>query len=190
VDQTRFVRSLNGEFSRLGEAGLFATALLLTYFAPADRLVTCNAGHPPPLWYRSDKRSWQRLEHDTPDRLQSASNLPLGVISPTHYHQFVVPLAKGDLILVYTDSLVEAADPHGRQLGEQGLLELVRSLDVQHPGAFPEALLEGVSRHRGDAPSEDDVTVLLLHHNAVDPPRRPVGERVNAIAKMLGLRQV
>jgi len=190
VDQTQFVRALNQEFARLGQAGTFATALLATYHAPTDRLITCNAGHPTPLWYRMDKRTWQWLEHDVPDRLESASNLPLGVIHPTHYHQFAVGLAKGDLILIYTDSLIEAKSPQGRQLGEKGLLDLVHRLDVQRPGQFCPDLLESVRVYRGEATLEDDVTVLLLHHNAADPPPHSLGEWAKVIAKMTGLIKV
>ena len=190
ADQTRFARALNREFSALARDGTFATAILATYWAPTDHLITCNAGHPPPLWYRTEQRAWQPLVPDVPGHLERAANLPLGIIEPTDYHQFAVPLRKDDLILIYTDSLVEAKDPTGNQLGQAGLLELVSRLDANQPGQFSRSLLDAVTDHRDGAPADDDVTVLLLHHNAADPPFPSLGEMAKTTAKMLGLMKV
>ena len=83
LDQTRFVQALNREFSALAADGTFATALLTTYFAPTDHLITCNAGHPTPLLYRVREGRWHFLKHDMPDHVDRLANLPLGVIDPT-----------------------------------------------------------------------------------------------------------
>ena len=63
LDQTRFVRDLNREFLSACESETFATALLTSYYAPTDHLIVCNAGHPAPLWYRSQLGTWHQLEH-------------------------------------------------------------------------------------------------------------------------------
>jgi serine phosphatase RsbU (regulator of sigma subunit) len=170
LDQAEFARSLNREFSALTTAGGFATAVLTTYFAPTDQLITVNAGHPTPLWYRSASKHWQTLRHDAPDRLDDISNLPLGVIDPTEYVQFAVQLDKGDLVLIYTDSLIEAKDPADRPLGEQGLLDIVQSIDPTEPDRFHRRLLDAVDAYRQGASVDDDVTLLILHHNAANPP--------------------
>jgi len=190
VDQTRFVRSLNREFASLTAAGAFATAVLATYFAPSDHLVLVNAGHPPPLWYRAAERTWHRLEPRIPGCMESLSNLPLGIISPTDFSQFAVPLGRGDLILMYTDSLIEAKSPAGEQLGIDGLQRQIERLDPDDPGSFPRALLSVVDDYRGHKPADDDVTLLLLHHNGSNPPRQSIGEFSKVVGKMLGLLPV
>ena len=53
------------------------------------------------------------------------ANLPLGLIDETSYDQVEVALDKGDLVVFYTDALIEAGDEAGQFLGEQGLLEIV-----------------------------------------------------------------
>ena len=40
------------------------------------------------------------------------------------YTQFAVQLEKGDLVLMYTDSLIESMSTNGSCLGERGLLDL------------------------------------------------------------------
>lgn len=193
VDQSRFARSLNTEFSKLTQdGGSFATALLTTYFAPTDHLILCNAGHPSPLLYRAARCEWRFLRHDNLDEVQEFTNLPLGVIEPTDYHQFAVHLEMHDLVLIYTDSLIEARhkDDPRQMLGEEGLLELVRTVEADTPQHFCRALLEKVDDYRGGQPSEDDATLLLLHHNGADPPRQSLAEIIKVMGKMLGFVKV
>jgi serine phosphatase RsbU (regulator of sigma subunit) len=187
LDQTQFARALNREFRELAQEGRFATALLTSYFAPTDHLVICNAGHPRPLWYSARTQTWQLLAHDMPERATSVVNLPLGVIEPTEYVQFAVSLGQGDLVVIYTDALIESTDADGKQLGERGLLDLVRGLDVSDPPNLSPNLLAAIDERHGGADVEDDRTVLMLRHNAADPPKRSLAEKMRVMGKMLGL---
>ena len=49
IDQTRLAEKVNQEFSASAENGRFATAVLVTFFAPKRSLSVSNAGHPDPL---------------------------------------------------------------------------------------------------------------------------------------------
>lgn len=191
LDQTKFARALNDAFQMGGSAdGRFATALLASYFSPTDQLVVCNAGHPRPMWYRADKGTWTALHHEAEGSLTEAADLPLGIIEPTSYHQFSVPLAKGDLVLVMTDGLLESRNEAGEMLGEAGLLAMLRELDPTAPERLAGALVERVERYRGGAPADDDLTLVLLHHNGANPPVYSVGTYVKALAKMMGILPV
>ena len=64
-----------------------------------------------------------------------------------------------------------------------GLLEIAGSLDVREPTAFGTALLDAVSRYRGGKPADDDITLLLLHHNAGPIPRLSIAEKLDVYAK-------
>lgn len=190
LNQTRFLRALNRKMVQIAEAGKFATALLATYYAPTDQLFLCNAGHPPPLWYRAARREWVVLKDTMEARLTSAGNLPLGIIQPTQYSQFAVKLEPNDLVLMYTDSLIEAANANGRQLGVDGLLKRVSGIDVDDPAALSQQLLESLAAYREFAPVNDDLTMLLLHHHGAGRPRFSVGERIRTVTRMLGLASV
>ena len=95
-----------------------------------------------------------------------------------------------DLVLAYTDSLTESKDPRGRQLGEKGFIELVRNIDIRYPERFCRDLLDAVAAYRGRQPADDDLTILLLHHNAADPPKQSIGEMIKVIGRMVGLMKV
>jgi sigma-B regulation protein RsbU (phosphoserine phosphatase) len=124
------------------------------------------------------------------DRL---ANLPLGIIDPTEYSQFAVPLAPGDCVLIYTDSLIEATSPAGEQLGESGLLRLATETGGRQPFAqsspemFCETLLSRLDAYRGGEPANDDVTMLLLQHNGANPAGQSVAQWTRTIGRMLGV---
>jgi serine phosphatase RsbU (regulator of sigma subunit) len=190
LDQTRFVRALNREFSQAATVGKFATALLTTYFTLTHHLIVCNAGHPQPLLYRAATGKWQPLVHDMEDVIDRVSNLPLGIIDPTDYHQFAVELEMGDLVLIYTDALIEAKSPSSEELGLDGLLEVVSKLDTNNLTNLCPMIIESVCRWRGGVDPDDDETIILLHHNGAGPPKQSIGERLGVVAKMLGLKKV
>ena len=153
-------------------------------------MITCNAGHPAPLWYRAGDRSWRPLVDTSAECIAGIANLPLGVIEPTSYCQFAVPLELDDLVLIYTDSLPESKSPEGAMLGEEGLLEMVRGINADDPGQFCRDLLEALSEYRGGVPSDDDMTLVLLRHNAANPPKQSIGEMVKVVGKMLHVIKV
>ena len=190
---TKFARALNHEFSRLSRDGIFATAVICTYFAPTDHLIVCNAGHPRPLFYSATQKRWLLLDQQAPNNIAQdhakdagVGNLPLGIIDETNYPQYAMKLLPGDIVISYTDALIEASDAAGRQLGEQGLLAMAQKLDITKPDDIASSLVELVNTYRGGKPSDDDVSVLAFSHNASDPPKMALGERLKVLGRMVG----
>ncbi len=163
-DQTELVKGLNAQFASLGEVGKFATAIVMTYLAGNSHLVTVNAGHPHPLWYRRSEDQWHLLEHKLSESESGLMDLPLGIVPETGYRQFAVHLEEGDLLLLYTDSLIEAVDATGRQIGEGGLMEIARRIGPDEPGRFTRCLIDAVARASRTRQFDDDVTILALYH--------------------------
>lgn len=183
VDQTEFFSKVNAEFGNLAKVGMFATAIVTTYWSPTDCLVFSNAGHPRPLAYAAKRKEWFILKQD---RASGAgpSNLPLGVIDESTYEQLAVRAHAGDLIVIYTDSLTEAKRRDGTMLGEPGLLEVMRGLDVTRPQELARAILDGVIAACGGAQPDDDVTILVLRPNGMKTPQ-PFGQKVEAVGEFL-----
>jgi phosphoserine phosphatase RsbU/P len=160
-NQTRLVQQLNRQFTEIAETKRFATAVVATYLTADQSLTVCNAGHPRPLWRRAHGSTWDFLDQ----ALGKVGNLPWGLDDETPYQQFSVHLGRGDLVLFYTDALIEAVDHVGRPLGEQGLLRMAQRFDVEDPIRAGRALLESVATHRGGREADDDVTIVAWHHN-------------------------
>ena len=168
LDQTEFVRLLNQQFAALSEAGTFATAVVATFFAPTQRLIVCNAGHPRPLLYQAAKKEWTFLGAEAQND-EAPNNIPLGIIDMTEYEQFDVELESGDCVLTYTDALIESRDADGVMLGEGGLLRIMRLLGDVEPQLLTKTLLREIKDRFPDNLTEDDVTVLLVRANGHKP---------------------
>jgi sigma-B regulation protein RsbU (phosphoserine phosphatase) len=165
--QRRLVRSLNREFAAAASTGgKFATAVAITFDSTAGTMLVCNAGHPPPLWYRSVDRAWTTLESRGPG---SAGNVPWGVLDGIDFEQFAVTLDVGDLVLCYTDSMTEARTAAGELIGTGGLLAIVRGLNTSDPATLLPAILSKLGELDPANLIRDDVTGLLLRSNGTRP---------------------
>jgi hypothetical protein len=182
LDQTEFVRLLNQQFAELPRTGAFATAIVTTFFEPSRRLTVCNAGHPRPLLYRAEQRQWDFLGTQDAGRRSAPSNIPLGLFGGAEYEQFDVELQPGDILLSYTDALIESRDADGEMLGEDGLLRITRLLGDVEPQKLTAALLGEIEARYPENLSEDDVTVLVVRANGRQL-RFSLGEKLRALGR-------
>ncbi len=186
LDQTEFVRLLNRQFLELSEGGTFATAIVSTFFAPSRRLTVCNAGHPRPLMYHAAQNRWDFLGHHSLEAgvKSTPSNIPLGMIDVSEYEQFDVELEPGDCVVSYTDALIESRDADGKDLGEAGVLRIMRHLGDVEPRRLIEALLNEIRERHPENLTEDDVTVLVVQVNG-RPPRHSIREKFGAAIRLI-----
>jgi len=208
LDQRRFVAELNSEFAQLSRDGRFATAIVCTFFAPTNHLTISNAGHPPPLRYRARTKQWeiitpQGLEtsrrqdlkkskgsataesSDGPGPGDGPANLPLGILDAPRYDALPLRLEVGDVVMCYSDALIECHDRDGRMLGAAGLLEMARGVDAGEPSRFTSTLLKKIEALAPGNLTGDDVTILLFRPNGL-APRLTLRERLSALRRMAG----
>jgi len=165
VEQRAFLAELSGSLLAMHSAEQvpFATALLVGFDSSTGQLLYTNAGHPPPLRYRSGAGHWEWLGPVAPARTaEPPSGLPLGMTMSSEYEDFASFFAPGDLLVCYTDGLSEATNDRGEELGLSGLLELAARLPTSSPKAAGARLIGLVEEFRNGAPSTDDETVIVL----------------------------
>jgi sigma-B regulation protein RsbU (phosphoserine phosphatase) len=185
LDQSELVRLLNQQFVGLSQSAVFATAIVTTFFSPTRRLSVCNAGHPRPLLYRAATREWSVLCDEGSSAPAGPRNLPLGILSISDYDQYDVELQEGDCVIAYTDALIESQDADGDELGEAGLLRILRLMgDADAPTLIPTLLAEIGDRYP-DNLSADDVTVLVVRTTS-HQVRHSFGQRLWAALRLFG----
>jgi phosphoserine phosphatase RsbU/P len=160
-DQSVLIRDLNESFFRDEHHVKFATAFLGSFASASGDLLFTNAGHMLPLFYRAATQEWSYLQDFMPEP-KEVSDLPLGLIPGTEYHQAAVGLASGDLLILYTDGINEAENEAGDQLGLERLLSIARSLPTGSATAAGQELVAAVAQFRGRAPAKDDATIVAL----------------------------
>lgn len=164
IEPRHLARALNRDLSRFGDGGQFVTAVVMTFFAPNGRLTVCNAGHPVPAIYRADQRRWFLLHQPDTRNAGGINNLPLGVLAESGYIGRELTLRPGDMVMLYSDCLIEARNAEGQSIGQEGLQEVLNDLGpVVSPGKIGgvlEALLAAIQQ-RGFV-FDDDMTAVIL----------------------------
>ncbi len=168
IRQTQFVQAMNQQFAEISSSERFATALVCSYFSPTHTLDICNAGHPQPLLYRERDNLWTSVEHE-PSHHKTISDTPLGVAEQATYSQTETRLHPGDLLLFFSDALIESLGSNGRPLGSLGVYELVASLDTQEPASFISKLTDSIRSLHPQNLTDDDTTIFLIRANASSP---------------------
>jgi serine phosphatase RsbU (regulator of sigma subunit) len=171
VDQSALVAEVNREFRDLSRDGRFATAVVATCWTPTRRISITNAGHPPPLHYSARRSTWAYLTNDPGStRVESDGprNIPLGIASAA-YDEHRLRLDEGDLLMVYTDALIEARSPEGRLLGTQGVLSMLGALDPSDPQRLIAEVRRSIRAHTQEDEEDDDLTIMILRPNDLRP---------------------
>lgn len=163
ISQAGFVGSMNQEFVGFNQESRFATALVGTFFSSTRILQLCTAGHPQPLLFRAKTSHWEIVDLNAAPA--STGNIPLGILNEVDYGQSELPLEAGDMLLAYTDGIMEARVGEGEILGSNGLLQLVNSLDATKPGELLSTLIARF-QEMAKAPIDDDYSALLIRSSS------------------------
>ncbi len=133
----------------------FATLFYALLDTAQHRLQYSNAGHNDPFVFSpSDVAAPQRLK---------TGGIMLGMLQDFPFQDDAISLQKGDLLLIYSDGVTEAADKNGDDFGEQKLQGLVRENLNLSAGALVDKIIQAVKAHAGKSPPrEDDITVVVV----------------------------
>jgi len=167
LEQIALMRDLNQAIREDFDDGHYATMVAVGWHGRRGLMVMTNAGHPPPLWYRASRDEWSWLEPLRASARGRVSGVPLGLLPDVTYDRLVIRPHAGDVVLLYSDGVSEISDPAGAELGRDGLIELVRSVDVRFPEAMGTRLASALSAFRGDGEPQDDQTIIIMRMNDI-----------------------
>ncbi|KJR46686.1 Serine phosphatase RsbU, regulator of sigma subunit [Desulfosporosinus sp. I2] len=140
-------------FPDLSRQGIFVTLLYALYDPYNKTLLFSNAGHLPPLLFRSKT---QKVE---PLQLKGAY---IGGVENKIYQISGVRLQKGDIVLFYTDGLIEALNSAQKQLGVEKVAELLNSNALYDASQIIDRLIVDLGQFTGDYHQTDDITLAVL----------------------------
>jgi len=137
----------------LSRAELFITMSYLNYNTGTRRLRYTNAGHPPPLLYRSKTAEFSELD---------AEGLIIGVKQGVSFEERALDVERGDLLLLYTDGIIEAEGAGGELFGTSRL-QAILTREYRKPSAeIIDSVLAAVRAYSGSASFRDDISMLVL----------------------------
>ena len=146
-------------FSKVGnllwdsvESHQFITAVYGILDATNRTFVYSNAGHNPPLL----------VNKDGGHRFVEYGDMPLGMFRDTHYHQHFIRLKKGQVFVLYTDGITEAANANGDEYGQDRFAK--RVLDGMNLSAkeMIEFIIQDIDVFTKRTSLDDDATLFIV----------------------------
>ncbi|GGY01649.1 PP2C family protein-serine/threonine phosphatase [Streptomyces hiroshimensis] len=137
----------------VGESFVTAAVLEIPDDQPLVQVISC--GHPPPLIVR---------DGEVVTLAVSEPNLPLGLGTPTtqdDYEAEVFAFREGDLLLLYTDGVIEARDPHGTFYP---LAERLAAWNEREPRRLIQRIRQDLLTHAGGS-LDDDVAMVAIRRS-------------------------
>jgi len=115
-----------------------------------------NAGHNPPLIVHAA---------GTVEQLASGG-LPLGIKADADYREGRTHLQMGDVLVIYSDGVTEAASPNGEEFGPTRLYEVVsRNVDASAAG-IRDRIESALTKFSQGTQAADDITLVIVKRQA------------------------
>src|SRR5262249_1603614 len=128
--------------------------LFYAIFDPATQVMKyVNAGHLPPILVRRDRPAVEWLDRGGP---------PIGLLPSCSYDVGSIALNPFDVIVAYTDGLVETPNSVGEQWGVERLVQTAKAAESRAPSNLLVAITEAVDAFSCKAPQHDDIALVVL----------------------------
>jgi sigma-B regulation protein RsbU (phosphoserine phosphatase) len=113
-----------------------------------------NAGHEPPVLLRKTANGYR------PVALEPTGPV-IGMLRKSSFHENVVSLAPGDLLVAYTDGLCETANVRGEEWGFRRLMAAILACSYRKARDIVDRVLDTAAAFAGGCPQHDDMTLWL-----------------------------
>lgn len=172
-DPGLFLKNLNRHFHetlRQADQLVFVSACFVIFDTRSSVIRCASAGHPSPLLGNRQTGEVRELFEIL------RGNPALGLLPEADYSVFERPLRKDDIVLLYTDGVVEALNRRDEFYGKERLVEAMRKNFRRDLASFTQLVLEDVLGFAEYQPLTDDLCLVTVEAvpNLRDPQRPPM----------------
>jgi phosphoserine phosphatase RsbU/P len=141
--------------------GMFITMLFAIVDVEAGQIVFARAGHELPLLSRSDPATGAPVSE-----MVVSEGMPVGLVDPELFDSTIedrsIAFAPGDIFVLYTDGITEAANEEDKEFSGGRLADVVKTLRNRGASEISEGILESVDRFSSRAAPRDDLTLVTI----------------------------
>lgn len=146
-----FMMRLNKSTCASCPSNRFITFFFCILDPATGQLRFANAGHNPPILVRASGEA-QMLDGGGP---------VLGILSIAPYGEMNLQMEPGDMLVLYSDGVTEAANPNYDEFGEDRLIEVLRRNRKERSEIIVEQVTRALSEFCAGAPQADDITLVV-----------------------------
>ncbi len=148
------LQRVNHHVTHLEKSTQFVTALYGLMDASNRQFSYARAGHEPPLILLPDG-SVERVPH--------GPGMSLGLWDTLTLDERTVPLQPGSALVLFTDGMTDCRDPNGVAFGIERIKAALSKMHGFSAQEVCDELFETLKRYQGDAPQDDDLTLVAIH---------------------------
>lgn len=131
--------------------GHFITLLYCVWEPKTRRLRLANSGMPLPVLVRG------RRAHAI-----HAEGVPLGLLDHVEYDEVAAMMEPGDVLAIFSDGLLEAADSRREEFGGRRLEKVLRDNAHKNPPAIIDKVFDEIGKFEQGRPQRDDQTLMVI----------------------------
>ncbi|WP_405348628.1 PP2C family protein-serine/threonine phosphatase [Fusobacterium animalis] len=132
---------------------MFITVMNAEYNLDTSLFTYSSAGHNPLVIYKK--------ENDTIE-LYGTKGVAIGFIEDYNYKENSFEVKSGDIIVFYTDGIIECENKDRKLFGTQRLVDIVYKNKNLSAKELKEKILKGIENFREDYEQNDDITFVIL----------------------------
>lgn len=155
-DLATMMTRLNRAISAKCPDNRFITLFIAALDPKSGELSYCNAGHNPPVLVRANG-DVETLE---------GGGIILGIMPKAPYSEMKTRLEVGDILVLYSDGVTEAANLADEEFGEDRLAKIVLDNEESSAAEIIEIALAAVTEWIQGAAPADDVTLVVARRTA------------------------
>lgn len=131
--------------------GHFITLTYCVWEPRSRRLRLANSGMPLPVLVRGRRA-----------RAIHAEGVPLGLLDHVEYDESVTTMESGDVLALFSDGLLEAADSRREEFGSRRLEKILRDNSHRRPPEIIEKVFREIGSFEQGRPPRDDQTLMII----------------------------
>jgi sigma-B regulation protein RsbU (phosphoserine phosphatase) len=135
------------------KTGMFVTLFYGVIDKDTRTLTYVNAGHNPPIVLRKKTGEIEEL---------TLTGMAVGALEDATYSQQEIPLAPGDVMVLYTDGITEAVNDREEMYDLPRLIETIRNNSNSSSKELADEIISSVFAFSGTTPQFDDITLMVV----------------------------
>lgn len=150
------VSKVNNELSDRNSNQYFLTLFLGILNLETGILDFCNAAHDYPYILQHGGRTIYTLS--------KSHGLPLGIYKEKTYKSSTVELMYGDMLVLFTDGVINSRNINDKHYGTKRLLQMIRTLNDLTAEEAVSKILNSIRLFEGNQAQSDDITLMAIKY--------------------------
>ena len=148
---SKLCTKINTIFYRDSLPNVFASMVYLEIKPEDPQVRFVNAGHFPPILIKNGEL-----------KETQKSNTAIGLTKDFSYNEDIITMEKDEMLIAYSDGITEARNEYGQFFEKERFLKILPNLSRRKFEDIGEAIVNEIDRFVGDAPVNDDLSLLII----------------------------